>query len=102
VTELTLTRAQGKAQESIDEDEVTKAHDKVYNQGSTSGLSANLLGSAAALQVQITLRRPCEPFSHCLVGPEAIYSWIKLVIIHYWWKPEPAHQSRDGRGNQVV
>ncbi|KAH6916970.1 beta-flanking protein [Coprinopsis sp. MPI-PUGE-AT-0042] len=35
----------------IDEDEVTKAHDKVYKEGDTSGVSANLLGSAAALQV---------------------------------------------------
>ena len=37
--------------EPIDEDEVTKAHDKVYNQGNTGGMSANLLGSAAAMQI---------------------------------------------------
>ncbi|KAJ2921314.1 hypothetical protein H1R20_g15785, partial [Candolleomyces eurysporus] len=40
-----------KEQEPLDEDKVTKAHDKVYNEGKTSGLSASALGSAAALQV---------------------------------------------------
>jgi len=46
-----LSNNKSTQQEPINEDEVTKAHDKVYNQGNTSGLSANLLGSAAAMQV---------------------------------------------------
>jgi len=40
-----------KHHEPIDEDEATEAHRKVYNQGSTEGLSASSMGSAAALQV---------------------------------------------------
>ncbi|KAJ8702268.1 hypothetical protein PTI98_001003 [Pleurotus ostreatus] len=35
----------------VDEDDVQRAHKKVYEEGSTGGLSANLLGSAAAMQV---------------------------------------------------
>ncbi|KAG5353671.1 hypothetical protein C0989_003808 [Termitomyces sp. Mn162] len=35
----------------IDEDEVTNAHRKAYDEGNTSGLSASSLGGAAALQV---------------------------------------------------
>jgi hypothetical protein len=44
---------QDQHQQPLDEDEVTRAHDQVYNQNSSSGLSSNLLGSAAALQVCI-------------------------------------------------
>ncbi|KAJ2914257.1 hypothetical protein MD484_g6145, partial [Candolleomyces efflorescens] len=40
-----------KEKEPLDEDDVTRAHNKVYNEGKTSGLSANALGGAAALQV---------------------------------------------------
>ena len=35
----------------IDEGQVRDAHDRAYNKGSGSNLSANSLGSAAALQV---------------------------------------------------
>ncbi|KAJ3506081.1 hypothetical protein NLJ89_g7075 [Agrocybe chaxingu] len=37
--------------EPVDEDSVTRAHDKAYNSGDTSNMSAHSLGSAAALQV---------------------------------------------------
>ncbi|TFK30888.1 hypothetical protein FA15DRAFT_37027 [Coprinopsis marcescibilis] len=47
----TRLNVQSSQKEPLDEEDVTKAHDKVYNQGTTSGLSANLLGSAAAMQV---------------------------------------------------
>ncbi|TFK36955.1 hypothetical protein BDQ12DRAFT_686152 [Crucibulum laeve] len=40
-----------KQEEPVDEDEVTRAHEKVYQQGDTSNVSANALGGAAALQV---------------------------------------------------
>ncbi|KAF6766643.1 hypothetical protein DFP72DRAFT_867203 [Ephemerocybe angulata] len=40
-----------KEEEPLDEDDVTRAHEKVYSEGKTSGLSANALGSAAAMQV---------------------------------------------------
>lgn len=39
-----------KANEPLNEEAVTQAHAKVYNEGDTSGLSANALGGAAALQ----------------------------------------------------
>ena len=34
----------------VDEDEVQRNHDQVYNQGNAGSMSANALGSAAALQ----------------------------------------------------
>ncbi|KAJ3497558.1 hypothetical protein NMY22_g19686 [Coprinellus aureogranulatus] len=44
-------RPTDKEAEPIDEDEATRAHEKVYQKNDTSGLSASALGSAAALQV---------------------------------------------------
>ncbi|KXN88767.1 hypothetical protein AN958_06635 [Leucoagaricus sp. SymC.cos] len=38
-------------EEPLNDDEVTRAHDKLYNQNDASGLSSQLLGSAAALEV---------------------------------------------------
>ncbi|KAL4070600.1 beta-flanking protein [Scleroderma citrinum] len=38
-------------EEPIDENQVRDAHNRAYNQGSASSLSANSLGSAAAMQV---------------------------------------------------
>ncbi|EAU92782.2 beta-flanking protein [Coprinopsis cinerea okayama7 len=46
-----LTDNKSSQNEPLNDDEVTKAHEKVYKEGKTSGLSANLLGSAAALEV---------------------------------------------------
>lgn len=37
--------------EPVDEERVTQAHEKAYNQGSAGDLSAHDLGGAAALQV---------------------------------------------------
>ncbi|KAF9454098.1 hypothetical protein P691DRAFT_810812 [Macrolepiota fuliginosa MF-IS2] len=38
-------------EEPFDDEEVTRAHNKIYNQNDTSGLSSKLLGSAAALEI---------------------------------------------------
>ncbi|PPQ63777.1 hypothetical protein CVT24_004319 [Panaeolus cyanescens] len=46
-----LNSNKSKHEEPLDEDDVTRAHHKAYNEGNTSGLSANALGGAAALQV---------------------------------------------------
>jgi hypothetical protein len=35
----------------LDDEELTRAHDKVYNKNDSSGLTSKLLGSAAALEV---------------------------------------------------
>jgi len=40
-----------KHREPIDEEEATEAHRKIYKEGSSDGLSAKSMGSAAALQV---------------------------------------------------
>jgi len=45
----TLQRAS--KHEPVDEERVTQAHEKAYNQGSAGDLSAHDLGGAAALQV---------------------------------------------------
>lgn len=37
----------------VDEDEVTDAHRKAYDEGNTSGMSAKSMGGAAALQVNL-------------------------------------------------
>ncbi|KAF9056126.1 hypothetical protein BJ165DRAFT_1431045 [Panaeolus papilionaceus] len=46
-----LNNNKSKHEEPLDEDDVTRAHQKAYKEGDTSGLSANALGGAAALQV---------------------------------------------------
>ena len=42
---------QDEHEEPIDEGKVLDDHDKAYNRGSASNMSANSLGSAAAMQV---------------------------------------------------
>lgn len=51
-TQITIyIHYQDEHEQPIDENQVRDAHDRAYNQGSGSGLSANSLGSAAAMQV---------------------------------------------------
>jgi len=38
-------------EEPLNDEEVTRAHDKVYKENDTSGMSSKLLGSAAALEI---------------------------------------------------
>jgi len=38
-------------EEPLNDEEVTRAHDKVYKENDTSGMSSELLGSAAALEI---------------------------------------------------
>ncbi|EKM84131.1 hypothetical protein AGABI1DRAFT_81839 [Agaricus bisporus var. burnettii JB137-S8] len=38
-------------EEPVDDEELTRAHDKVYNKNDSSGITSKLLGSAAALEV---------------------------------------------------
>ncbi|KAG6891939.1 hypothetical protein C0992_002757, partial [Termitomyces sp. T32_za158] len=61
----------------INEDEVTDAHRKAYDEGNTSGLSANSLGSAAALQVSNPLCLRCVWTNNDWIntGSQAIYLW---------------------------
>ncbi|KAH7909802.1 hypothetical protein BJ138DRAFT_185696 [Hygrophoropsis aurantiaca] len=46
-----LNHIKSHPQQQPDEDEVVQAHEKAYNQGSTSGLSSGSLGGAAALKI---------------------------------------------------
>nr|AAZ14920.1 beta-flanking protein [Coprinellus disseminatus] len=46
-----ISKNKDKEEEPIDEEDSTKAHEKVYQKNDASGLSASALGSAAALQV---------------------------------------------------
>ncbi|KAG6876474.1 hypothetical protein C0993_002800 [Termitomyces sp. T159_Od127] len=48
---IAVKNSQEDHEKPIDEDEVTDAHRKAYDEGNASGLSANSLGSAAAMQV---------------------------------------------------
>lgn len=50
-------------EEPLDDEEVTRAHDKVYNQNDASGLSSKLLGSAAALEVRTSFFRRSQSFT---------------------------------------
>lgn len=38
-------------EEPLDDEELTRAHDNIYNKHDSSGLTSKLLGSAAALEV---------------------------------------------------
>lgn len=43
-------------EEPVDDEELTRAHDKVYNKNDSSGITSKLLGSAAALEVRNALQ----------------------------------------------
>lgn len=45
-----------KAEEPLDEGELTRAHDNIYSKNDSRGITAQLLGSAAALNVCSALR----------------------------------------------
>ncbi|XP_006454075.1 beta-fg-like protein [Agaricus bisporus var. bisporus H97] len=51
ITHLILLVVLNKAEEPLDEGELTRAHDNIYSKNDSRGITAQLLGSAAALNV---------------------------------------------------
>nr|XP_019047187.1 beta-flanking protein [Kwoniella bestiolae CBS 10118]OCF26117.1 beta-flanking protein [Kwoniella bestiolae CBS 10118] len=49
-TAMSFLGGMNKDDNDVDEDKVQRQHDQAYNQGNTGGMSANAIGSAAAMQ----------------------------------------------------